>query len=63
MSVSKQREVVQQPFFYPQRQTADVTQQEQKALSLVWNPANTDARTAGSRDDNETSHCAVLGYN
>ncbi|WP_372626526.1 hypothetical protein [Arsukibacterium sp.] len=63
MSVSKQREVVQQPFFYPQRKTVDLTQQERKALSLVWDPNNIDTRTAGQRDDNETSHCAVLGYN
>ncbi|MAD74106.1 MAG: hypothetical protein CML20_04785 [Rheinheimera sp.] len=63
MSVSKQSEVVQQPFFYPQRQIVDLTQQERKALSLVWNPNSNDARAASQREDNETSHCAVLGYN
>ena len=63
MSVSKQSEVPQQPFFYPQRQTVDLTQQERKALSLVWNPNIADASMAGQREDIDTSHCAVLGYN
>lgn len=61
MSVSKPSEVPQQQFFYPQRQTVDLTQQERKALSLVWNHNITDNKPSGREVD--TAHCAVLGYN
>ncbi|MDX1536363.1 hypothetical protein [Arsukibacterium sp.] len=62
MSVSKQSEVPQQQFFYQQNQTVDLTQQERKALSLVWNDNSSNA-TASSQRELDTAHCAVLGYN
>jgi len=62
MSVSKQSEVPQQQFFYQQNQTVDLTQQERKALSLVWNDNSSDAKVA-AQQELDTAHCAVLGYN
>lgn len=62
MSVSKQSDVPQQQFFYQQNQTVDLTQQERRALSLVWSDDSADANKAGQRDA-DTAHCAVLGYN
>lgn len=61
MNASKQSDVPQQQFFYPQRQTVDLTQQERKALSLVWRDKRADSNTA--QKDADTAHCAVLGYN
>ena len=62
MSVSKQSEVPQQQFFYQQNQTVDLTQQERKALSLVWNDSSADNSLSPQREP-DTAHCAVLGYN
>lgn len=62
MSISKQSDVPQQQFFYQQNQTVDLTQQERRALSLVWKNDRNDATKAGPQDA-DTAHCAVLGYN
>lgn len=62
MSVSKQSDVPQQQYFYPQQHTVDLTQQERKALSLVWHDDKTASEKPQQRDV-DTSHCAVLGYN
>lgn len=62
MSVSKQSDVPQPQFFFPQQYTVDLTQQERKALSLVWNDDTANEQKAGPAEV-ETAHCAVLGYN
>ncbi|HAW92377.1 MULTISPECIES: hypothetical protein [unclassified Arsukibacterium] len=62
MSVSKQSDVPQHPFFYPQNNTVDLTRQERTALSLVWNDNKTDT-IRSAQDESGTAHCAVLGYN
>lgn len=62
MSVSKQSDVPQQPFFYQQRQTVDLTRQERKALSLVGRDDETTGKAPGQHE-RDTAHCAVLGYN
>lgn len=41
--------------------TVDLTQQERRALSLVWSESSTEGRLR--KADPETEHCAVLGYN
>ena len=63
MSVSKQSEVPQQQFFYQQTQTVDLTQQERKALSLVWNDNSSSDAEGSPQRELDTAHCAVLGYN
>lgn len=66
MSVSKQSDVPQLQFFYPQNETIDLTQQARKALSLVWNDSHANAAANTIRPgqkDLDTAHCAVLGYN
>mgnify|MGYP003637783909 CR=1 FL=1 len=62
MSAIKQSHVPQQPFYYQQQQTVDLTQQERNALSLVWNDDTAAAKHAGQQEV-DTAHCAVLGYN
>lgn len=61
MSAIKQNRVPEQPFYY-QQQTVDLTQQERKALSLVWRD-DTDDEQKPARVEVDTAHCAVLGYN
>jgi len=62
MSAVKQSHVQQQRFFFQQQKTVDLTQQERKALSLVWAEEDTEL-TKSNRQDTDTAHCAVLGYN
>lgn len=62
MSAVKQSHVQQQRFFFQQQKTVDLTQQERTALSLVWAEQDAEPSTS-ARQDTETAHCAVLGYN
>ncbi len=61
MSAIKQNRITEQPY-YGQQQTVDLTQQERKALSLVWHDDRVDEQKP-ARLDSDTAHCAVLGYN
>lgn len=63
MSAVKQSHVQQQRFFFQQQKTVDLTQQERQALSLVWTDSSDATQSGANRRDNDTSHCAVLGYN
>ena len=61
MSAVKQSQSKQR-FFFQQQKTVNLSQQERQALSLVW--TDDDAVTAkAARQDADTAHCAVLGYN
>jgi hypothetical protein len=62
MSAVKQSHVQQQRFFFQQQKTADLSQQEQDALKLIWAEQSADDETSAQRDV-DTAHCAVLGYN
>ena len=62
MSAVKHSKAQQQRFFFQQQKTIDLTQQERKALSLVWAEEDTEL-TKSNRQDTDTAHCAVLGYN
>ncbi|MEH8018159.1 hypothetical protein MN202_13030 [Rheinheimera muenzenbergensis] len=62
MSAVKQSHIQQQRFFFQQQKTVDLSQQELKALSLVWTDETAPKSQAGRREA-ETAHCAVLGYN
>ena len=62
MSAVKQSHIQQQRFFFQQQKTVDLTQQERKALSLVWTDEDTEAPKSVRRDA-DTAHCAELGYN
>lgn len=61
MSAVKQHHSQQQPFYFAQQKTVDLSQQERQALSLVWTDDITDK--AQPRREADTAHCAVLGYN
>lgn len=61
MSAVKQSQS-QQRFFFQQQKTVNLSQQERQALSLGW--TDDEAATPKSvRQDADTAHCAVLGYN
>jgi hypothetical protein len=62
MSAVKQSKVQQSRFFFQQQKTVDLSQQERKALSLAWCDQTTSTEKSANRD-NDTAHCAVLGYN
>ena len=62
MSAVKQSHSQQQRFFFQQQKTVDLSQQERKALSLVWADKTVPTSQAAKREA-ETAHCAVLGYN
>lgn len=62
MSAVKQSHVQQQRFFFQQQKTVDLTQQERKALSLVWTDDDAQAAKSAHREA-DTAHCAELGYN
>lgn len=60
MKATKQTAQINERYYY-QPKTVDLTLQERKALSLVWSDAKDQRQT--STVEQETAHCAVLGYN
>lgn len=52
--------------YYYQPHTVDLSRQERRALSLVWSEPD-EIRPLGSAEkggtEQDTEHCAVLGYN
>ena len=52
----------QQHYVYPQQKTVDLTVQERRALSLVWEDERR-SQTAVVAERRDVAHCAVLGYN
>lgn len=63
MSAVKQSHIQQQRFFFQQQKTVDLSQQERKALSLVWTDDDEVEATKSVHQEIDTAHCAVLGYN
>ncbi|HEX5792168.1 MAG TPA: hypothetical protein VFY01_02755 [Rheinheimera sp.] len=63
MSAVKQSHIQQQRFFFQQQKTVDLSQQERKALSLVWTDDDEVEAVTSARQEIDTAHCAVLGYN
>lgn len=61
MSAVKQSHVQQQRFFFQQQKTIDVTEQQRNELRLAWIEENDEQKSA--RQEADTAHCAVLGYN
>lgn len=62
MSAIKQQKSVQPFTFDASKDNTDLTQQERRALSLVWCDTESEAVKAKSPDFT-TDHCAELGYN
>lgn len=60
MKATMQKTQLNERYYY-QPKTVDLTLQERKALSLVWSEP-TDERQSNMVEQ-ETAHCAVLGYN
>lgn len=62
MSAIKQQKSAQSFSFDATKNNADLTQQERRALSLVWSDAESEPVKSKSPDFT-TDHCAELGYN
>jgi len=62
MSAIKQQKSAQPFSFDASKNNADLTQQERRALSLVWCDTESEPVKAKGHDST-TDHCAELGYN
>ncbi|MDF3126404.1 hypothetical protein [Rheinheimera sp. 1928-s] len=62
MSAIKQQKSAQPFSFDATKNDTDLTQQERRALSLVWSDAESEPVKSKSPDFT-TDHCAELGYN
>ncbi|EGM78962.1 hypothetical protein Rhein_0820 [Rheinheimera sp. A13L] len=62
MSAIKQQKSAQPFTFDATKNDTDLTQQERRALSLVWSDAESEPVKSKSPDFT-TDHCAELGYN
>ncbi|RVT46199.1 hypothetical protein EMM73_09445 [Rheinheimera sediminis] len=62
MSAIKQQKSAQPFTFDASKDNTDLTQQERRALSLVWSDAESEVVKA-KNPDFITDHCAELGYN
>lgn len=62
MNAIKQQQNARSNLFSANDRTSDLTQQERRALSLVWLDEESEMMKT-SRKDPVTEHCAVLGYN
>lgn len=62
MSAIKQQQSAQTFGFSASNRNDDLTQQERRALSLIWSDDEYETVKA-KRYDPTVDHCAVLGYN
>lgn len=62
MNAIKQQQSAQSNLFSASNDNTNLTQQERRALSLVWRDEESESLKA-KRNDPVTDYCAELGYN